>query len=34
VNPGGNMVEFFDTTRETAVKQAIVYIKDPEYVVW
>lgn len=34
VNPGGNMVEFFDTTRETAMKQAIAYVKDPEYMVW
>lgn len=34
VNPGGSMVEFFDTTRETAMKQAIAYVKDPEYLVW
>jgi hypothetical protein len=34
VNPGGNMVEFFDTTRESAVKQVIAYVKDPEYLVW
>jgi len=34
VNPNGNMVEFFDTTRESAVKQAIAYVKDPEYLIW